>query len=366
MKFKTLIINGEYFISSLQQIQYFHRLINNSISRTSILKSLIGHLETGGIIVTYYCNSQCKHCIQNASPHRAFEFISPQKLEEILHKLQHLGCKSIHLEGGEPFLFPDELIHSVKIVKAMGFNLEHIVTNGSWYRNESDALNLLTELKQNGLNRLVIKFLPFHNEFVPLSKITKITKVASKAGINCLILGVDYLPQISALNQSKTHSLKEYENAFGRTFLQQVASGFEIPLSARSFNLFPRFLKAVSLPEILNNSKDCKKELRMKHHFHIDLYGNYIFPSTKGLTLPIDEIEKSKLDERFPFAKVLHDGGINNLFQLAVKDFNYKPKQEYLSKCHFCFDIRQYLVNECNVNSPDLQPIELYKSNSIR
>ncbi len=324
------------------------------------MKRIIGKLEAGGIVVTYFCNARCKHCLQNASPDREFQFISTQKLETILDKLQQFGCKSVHLEGGEPFLFPGQLVEALKTVKAKGFIIEHIVTNGSWYRNESDTFNLLTELKLVGLNRLVIKLGPFQNEFIPLSKIIKLSKVATKAGINTLLLGADLMPELASLNPSKTHSLKEYHKRFGHDFFQKIATGFELPYSGRSLNVFPKYLNPTPLGNILRDAKDCKKELNVKHHFHIDLYGNFIFPYSKGLTIPIAYFEKSATLEKLPFLTTLIQGGIQGLFQLATTQFHFKPNTSYLSKCHLCFHIREHLVNKCHINSPDLQPIELY------
>ena len=72
---------------------------------------------SGGIFLTYKCNSRCKHCMYACSPQWKADWISLEDAEKILHNLskafgkrypkgyQEVGVNlGLHFTGGEPFL----------------------------------------------------------------------------------------------------------------------------------------------------------------------------------------------------------------------------------------------------------------------
>jgi len=69
----------------------------------------INHLDSGGLITNYYCTSRCRHCLYGCSPGWEKRYIDTETTEKNLLKVKGLGCNSIHIGGGEPFLKPDEL-----------------------------------------------------------------------------------------------------------------------------------------------------------------------------------------------------------------------------------------------------------------
>lgn len=69
----------------------------------------IKSLNSGGVIVNYHCVSRCGHCLYNCGPHRGKHYLTAERAEEIFGRIAAMGCRSVHIGGGEPLLDPDGL-----------------------------------------------------------------------------------------------------------------------------------------------------------------------------------------------------------------------------------------------------------------
>jgi len=61
-------------------------------------------LTSIGLLVTYQCNIECKHCGLSCSPKRK-EWMTMDEMKNIAIQASDLGTESIALTGGEPTLF---------------------------------------------------------------------------------------------------------------------------------------------------------------------------------------------------------------------------------------------------------------------
>ena len=323
----------------------------------------VTQLNTGGIMTNYDCSVRCAHCRHNASPLREKGFISFNMMDKILLKLDSVGCKSVHIEGGEPFLYPNELIRAVKQIKKSPIYLEHIITNCSWYKNQKDTKQLLKTLKSFGLARLLLKVGPFQNENIPLKKVQNVAKVAEQLGINIMIWDNEVYPEVSSFDTSKTHSLKQYLKKYGDDYMKKLAECFNVTFAGRSFEVYGKYLNKYPVSDLLTQNQGCDKDFPTANHFHVDLHGNFIFSHTNGVTCSIDDIGKELSPKKYPYLSILVNGGVQSIYKLALNKYNFKPKPEgYISKCHLCFEIRHFMVTEQGINSPDLQPLDFYSN----
>ena len=62
---------------------------------------VIKKLRSGGLITNYFCSSSCGHCLYNCSPHWEKRYIDPYTVEKNLRAVRALGCRSVHIGGGE-------------------------------------------------------------------------------------------------------------------------------------------------------------------------------------------------------------------------------------------------------------------------
>jgi organic radical activating enzyme len=112
-------------------------------------------LDSGGLIPNYYCTSRCRHCLYACSPKWDKQYIDTETTEKNILKIKSLGCQSIHIGGGEPFLNLDGLKMVIERVHSLGVELEYVETNSSWYKDEESASQVLSSLSQRGISTLL-------------------------------------------------------------------------------------------------------------------------------------------------------------------------------------------------------------------
>lgn len=319
----------------------------------------ITHLSSGGLITNYYCTSQCRHCLYACSPKWPKQYIDSQTVEDNIKKILELGCYSIHIGGGEPFLDENELLRVVKIADKMNMGIEYIETNSSWYQDENKAVDLLEKLKACNIRTLLVSISPFHNEYIPFKKVKSVIDVCQRVGISIFPWIQDFYGEIDSLDDSITHSLEEYTDMFGSSYVSDIPSRYWIHYGGRSIETFQECFPLKQTDNIINNSSPCE-ELTDTSHFHMDLFGRYIPGLCSGLAIQRDDLGESLDRKKYPIISCLYDTGIGGLLDMVKKKFDYSPKDKYLSKCHLCLDIRCYLVKETNIETEELQPEEYY------
>jgi len=89
----------------------------------------IKRLKSGGLITNYFCTSGCRHCLYNCSPYWEKSYVEPETVRKNLEAVRALGCRSVHIGGGEPLLKPDQLCCVLEIVNATGIRVDYVETN---------------------------------------------------------------------------------------------------------------------------------------------------------------------------------------------------------------------------------------------
>ncbi len=312
-------------------------------------------LVSGGIITNYYCSSRCRHCVYNSSPHWPKDYMTAELADEIFSTLRKLGCYAVHIGGGEPLLNPKALLPILKSAENHGIHIEYIETNASWFKDIKSAGDLLTELKSRNVNTLLISIDPFHNEYVPFCKVKGLIEACHKFGIEVFPWLMDFWSPLDAMEDTRTHRLEDYERLFGTGYTLQLLRKYPLNLKGRALNTFKKYLKTFSVKEILQRSAPCM-ELTGVHHFHIDLYGNFIPQSCPGLSIALRDLAKGAAPEKYPVIHALYTTGIKGLYDLAAREYGFVAKESYAGKCDLCHDIRRYLVRDSKLNLPDLKP----------
>jgi len=204
---------------------------------------VIDRLCSGGVITNYSCTSSCGHCLYLCSPKREKGYIEAGILSEILEKMRSLGCNSIHVGGGEPFLSLNGLKMVVDKCKASGIWIEYVETNSSWYKDKASACDVLSSLKKRGLSALLVSISPFHNEYIPFFKVKGVIEACNAVGIRPLPWISDFYSEIDAFDDRTTHSLSEYENRYGPDYLKEVPDRYWVHLGGRPLKTFSRVFR---------------------------------------------------------------------------------------------------------------------------
>jgi hypothetical protein len=321
---------------------------------------IIDHLHSGGVITNYYCTSSCGHCLYACSPLREKEYIRKDTLTRNLQVIKNLGCRSIHLGGGEPFLNMDGLKMVIETVNASGVKIEYVETNSSWYRDKDSACGILSSLKKRGLSTVLISMSPFHNEYIPFYKVKGVVEACSAVGMNVFPWIAEFYSEITSMGDESPHNLSEYEKTYGIDYLKKLPSRYWIHFGGRALKTFAPIIGKKPYKEFVTTGNYGCSEILDVSHFHFDLFGNYIPGLCSGLTIRWDDLGKALSTQKYPILNILFMEGVRGLFHHVSKEYGFEPAGGYMSKCHLCFDLRRHLILEEKVDSFELQPKSFY------
>ncbi len=322
----------------------------------------ITHLVSGGIITNYSCTSKCRHCLYNCSPSREKQYIDPQTAEKNFRIVRSLGCRSVHIGGGEPFLSPEKLGKVLEAAGTTDVSIDYIETNSSWYQDSNSAHTVLSGLHEKGLNILLVSISPFHNEYIPFSKVKGVMATAESIGIEIYPWVSGFISDLTELDPLVTHKLSEFEERFGPFYLPGILQRYWIHMGGRALDTFRTVSDLKTCEQILSENRyGCSGELSDTSHFHLDLFGNYIPGLCSGLSISGMDLGKSIPDQTYPLISTLSNEGINGLYDLAGNKYGYAPlKQGYINKCDLCTEIRTFLFAHTSETFPELTPVGFY------
>jgi len=320
----------------------------------------INYLVSGGLITNYKCSSKCKHCSYASSPSWPNDYITPPMADEIFSILKSLGCHAVHIGGGEPLLQPEKIYPVLESARRNNIDIDYIETNASWFKDEESAKKVLRRLMQLGVHTLLISIDPFHNEYVPFWKVKGLMGACSKVNMGVFPWLMEFWNDLAALDDNRPHSIQEYAEIFGQDYLISLARRYGLNFKGRALKTYRPMMRMEPFDKILEEAGSCRL-LTGVHHFHVDLYGNFVPQSCPGLSVNLKELSEGADPDKYPVLHSLESEGIGGLVKLAVEKYGYKPKAEYAGKCDLCYDIRTYLVLERELELPDLQPAGHYK-----
>jgi hypothetical protein len=325
-------------------------------------KFIIDRLDSGGLITNYYCTSKCRHCLYACSPAWDRQYIDVETTEQNIRKIKSLGCRSMHIGGGEPFLNLNGLKAVVETVYDLGVHIEYVETNSSWYKDKDSACETLSSLQERGLSTLLISISPFHNEHIPFHKVKGVMEACSTVNMNTFPWIMDFYSDIDAFDDGEKHSIEEYTGRYGPKYLTKLPSRYWIHFGGRALDTFSNVLGMRPYQEILSSNKGGCFELGNVSHFHFDLFGNYIPGLCSGLSIHRDDLGHALSPEKYPLLHALFFRGITEFFDLVSSEHGFKPSERYLSKCHLCLDLRRHLVLDRRAVYSELQPLAFYEN----
>lgn len=341
------------------------------------MKTKLIPINSCGIILSYKCQSACKHCLYSCGPNWE-GWINKEKLEKLLTDIKYIWShytinrsrnilfQGVHLAGGEPFLNFPLLLDAVKTVINTEVELGYVETNAGWCRDREDVYEKFKALFVAGLRRIFISCSPFHAEKIPLKNTLLAIEIAqevfSPQGV------IIYLPhcldQIAQFGLDKPVGIEKYIEKFGKERTGEILwEGYGLIPGGRSGYHLGHLCK--KYPPIFFEDQNCTFEILYSQHAHFDLYGNYIPYFCGGFSIGNTENLQSFYEnfdlEKLPLCKILVESGPYGLMKFAKEKFNYQEAPEgYVGKCHLCVDVRRYLNSKTD-EFCELRPKQFYQ-----
>ena len=346
---------------------------------------------SAGIMLSYRCSGECKHCMYACSLEWGGGWISEGDLEKVLKNLSGrirgppseawygitadtdvnmemgggmgIGINyGIHLTGGEPFLNFDLLLKATRKLKEYRFPSTFVETNSFWCVDERTAMEKLLLLKGAGLHGMLVSVNPFVVEHVPFERIERAVRIGREVfGENVLVYQEYFYNLFSRMELRGTLPFEEYLRLAGIRSLYHVEL---IPMGRAVYRLQGVLGKLYGRRRAEDFfGESCLEELTRPWHVHIDNYCNYMAGYCGGLSLgdarDLDSICAGvNLEERPVLGALVED--IRTLYEMGVEEFGYRELEEgYVSKCHLCLDLRRHIVKK-TARFKELSPREFY------
>ena len=280
----------------------------------------------------------------------------------ICKHLRRLGCQSVHIGGGEPFLDVAGLVTLARTIVDSGVSIDYIETNAAWISGDDERdMQILRDVVNAGGECVMVSADPFHVEFVPFWKPQRLIELLVKIGISHFVWQERYLPMLRKLNPQKTYNAKELQTTFGYDVIEKCAREYGMGFNGRALNLLRKFGERRAADKLATH-ESCAS-LRNASHFHVDFLGRYVPPGCTGMGILIEDIDKPIDCSKYPVMSRLFGGGVGELLEYA-RNLGYVSNDNgYVSKCELCFDIRKFLVTLDAQAHSDLTPRNFYEQN---
>jgi len=335
---------------------------------------------SGGILLSYRCTNECRHCMYACSPRWNPDWMNPGDAERVLAQLSTIFARryppgfdqlgvniGLHFTGGEPFLNFQLLLGLVKTAARLGIPSTFVETNCFWCLEDEATEAKLQALKDAGLKGILISANPFVVEQVPFERIERAVRIAGRVfGGRTMVYQELFLGQMRSLGVSGTLPFEDYLRRMAEKDAVSLRAGLSFP------SILPMARAAYRLGHLYQRhpaerffSESCREDLTRDWHIHVDNYMNYIPGYCAGLSLGDARdialiCQGIELDDHPIIQRLVAHRGIERLFRFGVEGFGYRElKEGYVSKCHLCIDIRRHIAERTG-EFKELKPRELY------
>ena len=313
-----------------------------------------------GLMLTYQCNASCRFCYYHCSPQGE----GLMSVETAILSWQGLvriagNRASIHLTGGEPFLYFDRLADICDTGRKLGLSpVDTIETNAGVWENRADLTDKLRFLDARGLGRLKVSWDAFHEEFVDGEKVRQFVAIARDVlgTERVLVRWEKYLDNPSGIRQMTPQQRDDVMQAALETDACRFTGRAATALAPLVLRFSHETLKG----------RCCQNALLGARGVHIDPYGNVFSGQCSGIIVgnvtqrPLDALWMTFEPDRAEFWSDLYSKGPAGLLKWAQAS-DFQLQEEYASKCHLCTDIRRFFFDK-QLYSTIIGPSDCYRT----
>jgi hypothetical protein len=136
-------------------------------------------------LVTYHCNSNCKHCqLGFDKRHARPAAIDTALAVRVIHEVARAwNPSSLMTFGGEPLLYLDTVCAIHAAARECGISQRQVITNAGFPRSAPGFTTAASRLAESGVNRINISVDAFHEESIPVELVERNAGLLLEAGI---------------------------------------------------------------------------------------------------------------------------------------------------------------------------------------
>ncbi|HSW50767.1 MAG TPA: radical SAM protein [Bryobacteraceae bacterium] len=135
------------------------------------------------LVFTRKCNASCRHCGFSCGP-SATETMTVEQASAYLGEAKQAvpDLQAVSITGGEPMLFPREVVKVLALAQSLGLWSE-LVSNSYWAVDRIIARRRLEDFRGLGLRNFVTSLDAYHAEFVPAERVRVAVECAVDLGL---------------------------------------------------------------------------------------------------------------------------------------------------------------------------------------
>jgi hypothetical protein len=278
-------------------------------------------------------------------------------------RIKELGCRSMHIGGGEPMLRPGSLGEILEAAGNAGMGVEYVETNASWFTGGDGSLESLRNLRAKGLSAFLVSISPFHNGFIPYGRVVSLIRACREEGVGVIPWSNVFNPLLSKFDPSKVQDWENIERTLKGNLAFFVMNHYWLHPGGRALGFLRTWGRTESIETILERDRyGCEKALSDTSHFHVDLERRYVPGLCSGLSVGLDDLHAPLSPASYPLIHTLMEKGVKGLYDMARRDSGYVPSREaFAGKCDLCNDIRFHFMRRGWNVSGELSPSGYYE-----
>ena len=302
--------------------------------------------HVASVLYTYRCTLRCRHCLFNCAPSQPNVHVSLEDGLEFLRQL-HATDRCIHIAGGEALMYYHEVLELCREADKEGIAPHFIETNATWCVNGDVARTRMLELRDAGVQGLLISACPHHQHECPPERFRTCYETARQ------VFGERNI----AAGDVPLETLQEFhEIACDEERLAEYVQGNRPCLVGRAGERLAQYVPDRPIEDLAQDNMwhggsgdmSCRREFHAwdMWEIHIDPYANLqtccgiIFGNAHETPLP--EVLERGLHVGNPLVEAVYAKGPVGLLEIAV-DKGYQPREGYPQKCGMCWEIRRFL-----------------------
>jgi hypothetical protein len=295
-------------------------------------------------VVTWQCNSHCKHCSVIAKRIKKPVVISSALATKIVQQVTSVHpITSIMTFGGEPLLFLEVVSDIHRAAMASGIRRREVITNAGWPLSQNESHSIAFKLADSGVTNIAVSVDAFHQEHIPVDLVKRNVKALIDTGIS-VVWNPCWLVSETDNNSwnKQTREILDDLSDVGIT----VSEGNVVQPSGNSLNWLADFLPPRS-PNPEGKCEDVPYAGRLDNITGISIEPDGSVMVCKELSIGnaaatniLDILDNYDPSKNPMTAAILH-GGTGKLAQFARQKGILPNPDGYYSICDKCVDLRR-------------------------
>jgi hypothetical protein len=160
------------------------------------------------ILTTSECDAHCAHCLMRSGPkrHDTLTLANIVETVEAAHAANPL--QNVVFAGGEPTLLKDLLLDAIAHVSALGI-CTRVVTNAGWAATPEQARDMVSTLREAGLDEVNYSADDFHLPWIPLENVVNAWQASKGVGFLSVVIALSSGPASKVTPKSMMAALGE-------------------------------------------------------------------------------------------------------------------------------------------------------------